>query len=57
VKQPKCERCGKNRYRSAGIAAAVAAHQTRKHGSLRIYHCPYGKGFHLTSFNAVPVGR
>jgi hypothetical protein len=57
VKRRKCETCGKNIYASSGAAAAVAAHQSRENGPLRIYQCPHGKGFHLTHTLAVPVGR
>lgn len=45
----RCESCGKNRYRSYRSALHTLLRVAHRTGlALRIYHCPTGKGFHLT---------
>lgn len=50
---PFCEPCGKRRWPSEDTARANADRRTQGGAPpLRIYRCPIGAGFHLTSKNA-----
>lgn len=51
AKVRKCPQCGaaKGLYQSRRFALSVALRSFRQTGMIRIYNCPKGPGFHLTT--------
>ena len=58
-KHVKCKRCKKNSYRSEHEAYRIllAAVEQRQGTGLRVYCCPVGRGWHLTSQRPVGWGE